>query len=162
VKTYVNVRSYLARFFLKWETLQTKLEQIKIRILWSITFFRKPCLLWDDVEKIWYSHGSQYNTAHACFMLHNKSYRHTIRICNTSLPSPPPPPPPPQLWENDLAVILRYIYFACLAGWIHLVQKRVFWKALARLRTQLHKLIVALSDHCNLIQNWPAAASSRS
>jgi len=34
-------------------------------------------------------------------------------------------------------------------------------KALTRLRTQLHRLIVAVSDDCNLIQNWPAAASSR-
>jgi len=49
---------------------------------------------------------------------------------------------------DDLVLVLLYMYFACLAEYVHLVQKRVLWKALARLRTQLHKLIVAVSDHC--------------
>jgi hypothetical protein len=58
VKTNINVWSYLAQFFLKWEMLQKKkvVEKIKIPILCSITFFRKLCHL-RDVEN--YSRAGQ-------------------------------------------------------------------------------------------------------
>jgi hypothetical protein len=43
---------YLAKFFLEWETFQTKfVEKIKTHILCSVTFFRKSCRLWDNIEK---------------------------------------------------------------------------------------------------------------
>ena len=51
--TDIYFLSYLAHFFLAWEIFQTKdAEQLKMRILCSITFyFRKSCRLWDNVEK---------------------------------------------------------------------------------------------------------------
>jgi hypothetical protein len=50
MKTYVHL--HLTPFFLEWEMFQTKVtEKIKTHILCSITFFRKSCRLWDNVEK---------------------------------------------------------------------------------------------------------------
>jgi hypothetical protein len=50
MKTYVHLR-YFAEVFLEWETFQTKVvEEIKTH-LYSIIFFQKLCLLWDNVEK---------------------------------------------------------------------------------------------------------------
>jgi hypothetical protein len=41
-------------FFLEWEMFQTKVvEKIKTHILCSITFFRKSCHLWGNVEKFY-------------------------------------------------------------------------------------------------------------
>ena len=53
MKTSVHFLSYLAHFCLEWEMFQTKfVEKIKTHILFSaIFFFRKPCRLWDNVEK---------------------------------------------------------------------------------------------------------------
>jgi hypothetical protein len=52
MKTYVRLWQYLAKFFLEWEILQTKsVGKIKTHILWLITFSRKSCLLWDNVEE---------------------------------------------------------------------------------------------------------------
>jgi hypothetical protein len=43
---------YLAELFSEWEIFHTKvIEKIKTHILCSITFFRKSCRLWDNVEK---------------------------------------------------------------------------------------------------------------
>jgi hypothetical protein len=51
MKTNIYSLSYLAHFFLEWELFQTKVvENIKTHILYSATFFRKSCPLW-DVEK---------------------------------------------------------------------------------------------------------------
>ena len=52
MKTNIHSWSYLAQFFVEWETFQTKVvEEIKTHILFSVTFFRISCLLWDKVEK---------------------------------------------------------------------------------------------------------------
>ena len=54
MKTDVPLRKYLAQFFLEWETFQIKVvEKIKTHILCSMYFFffRKSCLLLDNVEK---------------------------------------------------------------------------------------------------------------
>jgi hypothetical protein len=46
-----NFLSYLAEF-LEWEMFQTKaVEKIKTWVFHSITFLRKSCHLWDNVEK---------------------------------------------------------------------------------------------------------------
>ena len=47
VKTNIHFWSYLAQFFLEWGMFQTKIvEKIKIRILFSVTFFFfKSCRL---------------------------------------------------------------------------------------------------------------------
>jgi uncharacterized protein (DUF362 family) len=45
MKTYANLRLYLAEFFLEWEMFQTKVvEKIKTHILCSITLFLKNML----------------------------------------------------------------------------------------------------------------------
>jgi hypothetical protein len=54
MKTCVHLWHYLAEFFLEREMFHKKkvVEEIKTRILCSITFFpRKSCRLWDNVEK---------------------------------------------------------------------------------------------------------------
>jgi hypothetical protein len=52
MKTYAHLWQYPAWFFLEWEMFQTKVvERIKTLILCSITFFRKLCRLWGNVEK---------------------------------------------------------------------------------------------------------------
>ena len=52
METYAHFWSYLSQFFLEWEMFQTKVvEKIKTHILCSVTFCRKSCRLWDNVEK---------------------------------------------------------------------------------------------------------------
>ena len=52
MKTNIHFWSYLAHFFLEWEMFQTKIiEKIKAHILFSVTFLRKSCRLWENVEK---------------------------------------------------------------------------------------------------------------
>ena len=51
MKTYIFLWQYLDEFFLGWEMFQTNVKQIKTHILCSITFFRKSCRLWGNVER---------------------------------------------------------------------------------------------------------------
>jgi hypothetical protein len=85
MQTNIHFILYLSHFLSVWETLQTKvIEEIKIHILCSVTVFRKPCRLWNNVEK--YCRAGQathYNMAQAHCMLNNQGYKHTLRICNT-------------------------------------------------------------------------------
>jgi hypothetical protein len=64
---------------------QTKVvEKIKTQILYSITFLRKSCCLWDNVEK--YCRAEQAtdeNMAHAHCMLGTQSFMYTFSLCNT-------------------------------------------------------------------------------
>ena len=77
--TNIHFWSYLAQFFLEWEMFQTKVaEKIKTHILCSVTFFRKSCRVWDNVEKYcraW--QATDDNMAHAHCTLYTKRYRHT-------------------------------------------------------------------------------------
>jgi hypothetical protein len=87
MKTNILFLSYLAQFFLEWETFQTKVvEKIKTHILPSVPFPWKSCSLWNHVEKCGTTRqvtdNRQYNMAHAHFMLDNWGYRHTLRIFN--------------------------------------------------------------------------------
>ena len=53
MKTFSHLCQYLAKFFLEWKMIQTKvIEKIKTHILYSITFFRKYCRLRDNVETL--------------------------------------------------------------------------------------------------------------
>jgi len=50
---------------------QTKgVEKIKTHILCSVTFFRKSCRLWDNVEKMWYS-PTDHRWQHGACALHD-------------------------------------------------------------------------------------------
>ena len=52
MKTYIQLWQYLAQFFLQWWMFQTSsVEKIKTHISCSVTFSRKSCRLWDNVEK---------------------------------------------------------------------------------------------------------------
>ena len=72
MKTNIYFWSYLAQFFLEWETFLTNVvEEIKTHILCSGPFYENPAVLWDNVEK--YSRARQTtddNMALAHFMPH--------------------------------------------------------------------------------------------
>jgi hypothetical protein len=77
--------SYLAEFFVKWETFQAKDIQ-KSKYILLVRFFSPKIVsfLWDNVEK--YCKAGQAtddSMAHAHCMLHNWGYRQTLRIWNT-------------------------------------------------------------------------------
>ena len=51
MQPYVHLWQYLAEVFLEWEMFQIKaVDKIK-HLSCSITFSRKSCSLWDNVEK---------------------------------------------------------------------------------------------------------------
>ena len=84
MQTDIHFLSYLGQFFLEWKMFQTKVaEKIKTHILCSVTFFRKSCRLWDNVEKFcregW---AADANKVHAHCMLDTWGYKHTHTICN--------------------------------------------------------------------------------
>ena len=69
---------------------QTKVvEEIKIHILCSVTFFLKSCLLWDNVEKISRAGGPQisiWRMRFACWIPKaTNTNTHTNTICNILL-----------------------------------------------------------------------------
>ena len=52
MQTNVYFLSILVQFLVEWEKFQINfVEKIKTHILRSVIFFRKLCLLWDNVEK---------------------------------------------------------------------------------------------------------------
>ena len=62
--------SYLARFFLEWETFQTEVvEETKTHVLRSVTFIPKSYRLWDNVKKYCRKGHATDNMAHAQCML---------------------------------------------------------------------------------------------
>ena len=81
--TDIHFWSYLAQFFLESEMFQTKVvEKIKTHILCSVTFSRKSCSLWDNVEK--YRTAGQTtddSMAQAHCVLDTKRYKRTPGIC---------------------------------------------------------------------------------
>jgi len=88
MKTYVHLWKYLAEFFLEWEMLQIKVvEKIKTHTLCSITFFKKSCCLWDNVEKCGTVRQANGDTICViqcmCFACWITMARHTFIICNT-------------------------------------------------------------------------------
>ena len=82
MKTDIQFWSYLAQFFLEWEMFQTKVvEKIKTHILYSLTFSRKSCRLWDNVGKILES-GAGHRWQYGACALHAEYLRlqiHTLR-----------------------------------------------------------------------------------
>ena len=51
MKTFSHLWQYISEFFIDYEMFQIKVvDKIKIHVLCSITFFRKSCRLWDNVE----------------------------------------------------------------------------------------------------------------
>jgi len=51
-KINVHILSFLAHFFLEWETFRSKVvEKLEMHILCPATFFLRSCSLWDNVEE---------------------------------------------------------------------------------------------------------------
>ena len=70
--TTVCLWLYLAEICLEWEIFQTPVaEKLKTHVLCPVTFSRKSCLLWDNVEKcqIQTGHRRQCNMAHSLCVL---------------------------------------------------------------------------------------------
>jgi len=65
--------------------IYTKLvEKIKIRFMFHNVFYRKSCLLRDNVEKYCTAgKATDNNMVHAHCMLDNEVYKHKLRIYNT-------------------------------------------------------------------------------
>jgi hypothetical protein len=75
--------SYLVYYFLEWEIFQKNIvENIRTHILCSVTFFRKSCCLWDNVEK--YFRTEQVTDGNGACSLHAgyKCYKYTHRLCS--------------------------------------------------------------------------------
>jgi hypothetical protein len=92
---------------LKWEMFQVIVNKIKINILCSITFFRKPFRLWDNMGK--YGRAGQVTDdimrmRIACW-IRKATNTHTLGVCNTYCLK----------FLQGRAVLLRYMYIACCA-----------------------------------------------
>jgi hypothetical protein len=76
---YIYFFDHIAQFFLEWEMLRTKVvEKIKI-ILCSVTFSKKSCILWENVEKYFMAgKATDENMVHAHCMLDD-----SLRLCNS-------------------------------------------------------------------------------
>jgi len=87
MKLNIYFWSYLAQFFLEWDTFWTKfVEKIKTQILRSITFSRKSCRSWDNVERYCTAgQDTDDNAVHAQCILDNLDHKHRLRICNVYL-----------------------------------------------------------------------------
>jgi hypothetical protein len=71
MKTFLHLWHCIAKFFLQWEIFQLKLYR-KTLILCSVTFFQKPCRLWDHIEKCSGAREAAGNMAHG--MLGQEGY----------------------------------------------------------------------------------------
>jgi hypothetical protein len=77
--------SYVAQFFLEWETFQTKVvEKIKTHILWSVTFFFENRAVYEIMWKNTVERGRPQITIWrmriACWI---SKVINTLRLCNT-------------------------------------------------------------------------------
>jgi hypothetical protein len=88
---------------------------MKTCILSSVTFFRKSCRLWDNVEKYCEAREAAGNITHALCMLgtqgctreRTRQNAHALtEICNTTFAQ--------QRWFREGSSVLRYTYIPCL------------------------------------------------
>jgi hypothetical protein len=140
-KPNIHFRSYLAQFFFEWEMFQTKVvETIKTHILCSVTFIRKTCSLWDNVEK----YGTAWQTDNilrlmciACWVT-KAINTHSEYVIHIAFPQ--------TKWLHESASVLCHTYTVCLVavsvwlyswGSIHLYSKY----------TGLVKIMLTLMDY---------------
>ena len=90
MNTFSHFWQYLAKFFLEWQMFHIKVAyKIKTHILCSITFFREPCSLWDNMEK--YGRAGEATDGNIIRRMRfarsitkaTHTPTHTLRICNT-------------------------------------------------------------------------------
>jgi hypothetical protein len=77
--------SYLAEFFLEWKMVQARVaEKSKHAFYVQYFFFRKSCLLWDNVKKCCRAgQATNDNMAYAQCLMDTQGYKCTHRLCNT-------------------------------------------------------------------------------
>jgi len=125
-----------AHFFLEWEIFRTKIvEKIKTHILYSLTFLRKSCLLWDNVEKLCRTgRATDDDKAYALFMLDtdtHSSYVTVIAFSNSTVVAPA------RLYVtlfvhclswcfSDRASWIDYILITNLIHWLLFIHKILF------------------------------------
>jgi hypothetical protein len=101
MKTNIHFQSYFSQLFLEWKMFQTKVaEKLKIHILCPLTFVRKSCILWNNVEK--YCRAGQRI---ACWVT-KATNTYTVSVILIAF-----------LLQKSLhggSSMLRYTYFSCL------------------------------------------------
>ena len=86
--TFSFLWQYLAKLFLEWEIVWTKVvENIKTHILYSVTFFRKSRSLWDNAEKVCGAIEARDNMAPARSMLQSQDTRSQAHACGRITPT---------------------------------------------------------------------------
>ena len=111
MQTNIHFWSYLAQFSLEWEMFQTKaVEKIKTHILSSVTFFRKSCRLWDNVENILYSrkaHRWQYGAC-ALRAVYLRLQTHTQNMLKLLI----------YRFNNSRMLLSATLYVQCPSRWL--------------------------------------------
>ena len=75
MKTFSHLWQYLAEFFLEWEIFQINFAgKIKKHSSCSVTFFRKSCRLWHNVDKYGGARETVEDNITARYMLDNWGY----------------------------------------------------------------------------------------
>jgi hypothetical protein len=113
---------YLTELFLEWEMFQTKVvDKIKTHILCSITFFRKSCCVWGNVEeygRVRQATDDNMTQKKMCFAFWKTNARiqtHTLNIQYLLLlHSKNGYMNAPQCYVICTLPMLRYMYIACL------------------------------------------------
>jgi len=82
-------------------------EKVKSHNLYSNFFFRKSCLLWDNVERYCREATDDY-MEHARCMLDTYGYRHTLIMCHTYFFTTV------TMVTRTRDSMLRYKYIACI------------------------------------------------
>ena len=112
--TNINFLSYLAQFLLEWKLFRTKVVQkLETHILYSITFFRKSCRLWEKVKKIyileWWKPQITRCMRIACW-IPKATNTHNDCVILVAFPL--------QQWLYERASMLRYTHSACLVKYV--------------------------------------------
>ena len=117
MKTNIHFLSYLDQLFLERKMLQTKVvEKLEAHILCSLSFFRKSCRLWDNVEE--YCRAGQpqvrvWRMRIACWTP-KAATTHTGCVILTALSL--------QQWLNERAQCYVNTYIVCLVWHLCLIE----------------------------------------
>ena len=112
MRTHILFWSYLAKFFLEWKTLQTKVvERIKIHILYSIIFFRKSRCLWNNEENTVDPYRPQMTTRRmrVTYWIPKATHAHSEYVTLIVFIL--------QQWLPERASVFHYTYIACPLTW---------------------------------------------
>jgi hypothetical protein len=98
---------YIAEFFFKWEVFQIIVVE-KTYVLYSKTFPRKSCRLWDNLEKCGGARHATANDKTRCtrFTCWITKATNTLRMCILIVFLR-------QEWLQELALVRSCTYFAC-------------------------------------------------